>query len=275
MTKGTTKSGGQKHSLDKFYTKESVARECLSELTLTNYTEVIEPSAGSGSFSRNIENCTAYDLDPEHESITQADWFTISRDRGQDSNILVVGNPPFGQQNNLAISFINHAAKFANTIAFILPLSFQKIAVQERIDLNLHLVLNKQLEKNSFTLHGQDMDVPCVFQVWEYRENEKRVKQAKIEIPGFNFVKKDANPDFYIQRVGGRAGTAGLDWANRSIQSNYFVKLDPALFTNTQDIVEIINDTHFPEKDYSVGPRSLSKQELLSNIKENLIQSTK
>jgi predicted RNA methylase len=263
--KGTTKSGGQKHSLDKFYTKPEIAHELLQNLNLQSFTEIIEPSAGSGAFANLITDCIAYDLEPEAEGIIQADWFTVSRSKDEGSKILVVGNPPFGQQNSLAVSFINHAAQFADTIAFVLPLSFMKVGVQKRLNKNLHLVKHVILPKNSFTLHGAGMNIPCVFQIWEYDSQQTRTDKEIKPIEGFTFVKKSDNPDLYIQRVGGRAGMAGEDWQGRSEQSNYFIKLDSALFDKAE-MIAMVNKLLFEERNLSVGPRSLSKQELLSSL---------
>jgi hypothetical protein len=175
---------------------------------------------------------------------------------------LVIGNPPFGQQNSLAVRFINHAATFADTIAFIVPLSFKKDSVKNMLNPNLHLRSEVVLPKNSFTLEGEDMDVPCVFQIWDYKK-EARVKPAVVKVNAFSFVSKLEAPDLYIQRVGGRAGHAGTDWADRSAQSNYFVKVDLSIISPAK-LVDLVNGLKFPSKDWSVGPRSLSKQELLS-----------
>lgn len=67
--KGTTKSQGQKDPLDRFYTAESTAAFCLSQLDLLLYSLIIEPSAGRGSFSNQIENCLAFDIDPQAAGI--------------------------------------------------------------------------------------------------------------------------------------------------------------------------------------------------------------
>lgn len=263
--KGTTKSNGRKHELDKFYTKPEMAAECLSRLDLDSYSLVIEPSAGSGAFSNQIENCVAFDLEPEDPKITKQDWFLYSRERDSQEKILVVGNPPFGQQNNLAVKFINHAAKFADTIAFVLPKSFMKTSLQDSINPDFTLTESVMLPKNSFTLDGVSIDVPCVFQVWEYTPSQRRKIQKLRKIEGVSFVKKEDNPDLYIQRVGGNAGTAGLNVSERSMQSNYFVKID----SNTIDpasFVDMVNETHFAVRDLSVGPRSISKKELVNEL---------
>lgn len=92
--KGTTKSGGQKHKLDKFYTKPAIAEYCLSLLDVDSYERVIEPSAGSGSFSNLIPGVIAFDLDPEAAGIVSQDWFLYEGERIA-GRTLVVGKSSF------------------------------------------------------------------------------------------------------------------------------------------------------------------------------------
>jgi len=83
-----------------------------------------------GNFSDKIPQSYKYDLAPEKEDIQQADWLTLDKTIFQNfSKILVYGNPPFGEQSNLAIKFFNESAKIADTIAFVLPLSFKKDSI--------------------------------------------------------------------------------------------------------------------------------------------------
>lgn len=262
---GTTKANGQKHSLDKFYTKSDVAKTCIDSVDPELFEQIIEPSAGSGSFSKQIRGCVAFDLDPEDSSVVEQDWFAYEQLREAGSKVLVIGNPPFGQQNSLAVKFINHAAGFADTIAFILPRSFMKESVQKLLYPNLHLRSNVVLERNSFTLEEEDMDVPCVFQIWDYNSSKVREHVAAPGYVGFSFVKKAANPDLYVQRVGGKAGSAGVNFLDRSEQSNYFLKVDPSV-TSAEALAKIINGIDFKARNLSVGPRSLSKKEFLVDL---------
>ena len=84
-----------KIDLDKFYTPISIAKKCISQINLNEYDTIIEPSAGSGSFS-NLLNCIAYDIEPENEKIIKQDFFTISKIEGE--HILFIGNPPLGKE---------------------------------------------------------------------------------------------------------------------------------------------------------------------------------
>lgn len=262
----STKSLGQKNKFDKFYTKPEIVDLCLKEIDLNKYDCIIEPSAGNGSFSKKL-NCIAYDIEPEDSSIIKKDFLTLDKSVFKKyNNILVIGNPPFGVQNNLAISFFNESAKFCNTIAFILPLSFKKQSIINRLDLNFNLKKEIILNKNSFTLNGNDYSVPCVFQIWEKDGVIRKKIKQKTKSELFDFVdRKDA--DFRIQRVGGNAGKASSD-LNVSKQSNYFIKNNTEL-TN-KEFIDIINSINFKNRNFSVGPRSLSKSELINEIEKTI-----
>lgn len=257
---GTTKSRGRKSSSDKFYTKPEIALRCIELVGIENFDQIIEPGAGSGSFSKQIPGCQAYDLYPEDPSVVEQDWFEYRQERVVGSRVLVIGNPPFGQQNTLAVRFINHAAAFADTVAFILPISFKKYSVQNRLDRHLHRVKEWILPANSFTLEGVDYDVPAVFQVWAWRRDERERQERRMTSPHFHFVGKDEQPDVRVQRVGGNAGVASTDMT-KSAASNYFIKIDMAM--SVDEFIAYVNQLTFPGRDFGVGPRTISKDEFV------------
>jgi hypothetical protein len=82
------------------------------------------------------------------------------------SNILTIGNPPFGKRSKLAITFFNKSAEYSHTIAFIVPLQFQKWSVQKQLNPNFKLIYSEVLEPNSFTFNNKDSNIRCCFQIW-------------------------------------------------------------------------------------------------------------
>lgn len=265
--KGTSKSLGNKHELDKFYTKENIVDECLSYLNLSEYDCIIEPSAGSGAFSNKIDNIHAFDLLPENENIVQADWLKLDKLQFSSFNkILVIGNPPFGISGSLAYSFIFESMKFADTVAFVLPKGFKKESMKNRIPFNFSLIEEIDLPKDSFTLEGNDYSVPCVFQIWQKTETLRTKVIHKNITKLFKFVKKE-EADFRVQRVGGRAGKAFLN-IEVSSESNYFVKNTSDY--STEKLMEEINSLSFPSVDHTTGPRSLPKGELIYCLESKL-----
>lgn len=266
-----TKSNGQKDIFDRFYTTSSTVKKCLDLIDFKKYDCIIEPSAGTGSFLKQFPSnilTYAYDLNPEAENIEKNDWFKVEKAQFSNYNsILVCGNPPFGQQNTLAIGFFNEAAKIADTIAFILPLSFKKASIQNRLNLNFHLENEIILDNCEFILKDeQSIIVPCVFQIWKRKPDTRTVVKLKTNTHLFDFVDKN-NADFRIQRVGGNAGKASFD-LTKSPSSNYFIKNNSNL--SNEDFVNFINGLKFPTIEFTVGPKSLSKGELISIIEDNL-----
>ena len=83
---------------------------------------IIEPSAGNGSFIRNIKklakNTVFIDIEPENSQITKADFLKYSPVKSE-SRIHVIGNP-FWKTGFATNKFIKHACGFADTVAFIL-----------------------------------------------------------------------------------------------------------------------------------------------------------
>ena len=253
-----------KDDLDRFYTKPSVVDDLLQHIDVKDYDVVVEPSAGSGSWSSKIEDCLAIDISPTNEDIIQGDFLSddfLFDDMKKDNKILVIGNPPFGRQSKLAMKFINKAAEFADTIAFILPRSFRKESVQRRIHKNFWLTKDIDLfEDSAFIFEGKDYFAPCVFQVWERREEERNTKVEKVDPVGWDYTKREYC-NIVIRRVGVAAGTAYLDnLKEKSIQPNYFLSVP-----NPTKLADEINKHSFDVYD-TVGPQSLTKKELTSFI---------
>lgn len=264
---GETGSLGKKDLLDKFYTNPATVNICLALLELDSYDNIIEPSAGNGAFLYQLpKNAVGYDIEPANEGIIKADWFEVDKS-AFSNNSLIVGNPPFGRQNSLAIRFFNESALFGRTIAFILPRSFRKPSIQNRLNLNFGLQKEILLPKESFSLNGELYDVPAVFQVWERLSIPRKPIKQKTTSKFFEFVTSD-NADFRIQRVGGNAGRASLEFATASKSSNYFIKNKSVILT--EDLVCLINRLVFFGLEDTVGPKSLAKGELVETLEQEI-----
>lgn len=109
---------------DKYYTPVELSKQLIDKtfqvLSNESITDIIEPSAGNGSFSNQL-NCVAYDIKPEDEKIIQADF--LSLDIEYKKGRLFIGNPPFGASNSLSVKFYNKCCELGDYIAFIQPIS--------------------------------------------------------------------------------------------------------------------------------------------------------
>lgn len=266
------KKGLKRNIIDKFYTKTTIVDQCIKNIkkfiTINENDIIIEPSAGNGAFIKKIKtlsnNYKFYDIEPDDKEIIKQDFLNFDYDeiKKKYNNIHIVGNPPFGRQSSLAAQFIKICCKFANSISFILPKSFKKDSMKKHFSMNYHLIFEIDLDKNAFLINDVETDVPCVFQIWKYKK-EKREEIKKMKPVNFEFVKKTDNPDISFRRVGVNAGKMMKDIENKSIQSHYFIK-----FTNNLTLDENIKklDKIKFNTDNTVGPKSISKQELIKEF---------
>jgi hypothetical protein len=278
-------TGLKRDTIDKFYTKPSVAIQCcqIIQQYITFNPDIdiiIEPSAGNGSFIEPITKITNnylfYDILPEHSQIIQQDYLNIDLSTiifpDIYTKIHIIGNPPFGRQSSLAIKFIKQSAIFCDTISFILPKSFKKESMQKHFPLKFHLVHQMDLEDNSFIINSQtkeDKDVPCVFQIWEKRDYDR--DSLIMSLPNkFSFVKKDECPDISFRRVGVNAGTIDCNKIEeKSIQSHYFIKFNLDLDIDKTTAINQLKNICF-EHNNTVGPKSISKQEIIKAFNDIL-----
>ncbi|GHT73972.1 hypothetical protein AGMMS50262_06040 [Bacteroidia bacterium] len=194
--------------LDKFYTKSEVAKKCILLVPdIESYDTIIEPAAGAGAFSNLIENCIAYDIEPETEGIIKQDFFALNKIDGDKK--IFIGNPPFGERASLAKKFIYHSIILgAETIAFILPDTFSKITNQQYslFPQNWKLIVEAELGRDNFEINKEIYHVPCTFFVWTKRESDVNLRKKKLPQPKkIKFLprcSKDA--DFTINGNNGR-----------------------------------------------------------------------
>lgn len=267
--------GLKRNTIDKYYTKDNITKLCLqiiNENLKINYEDdlIIEPSAGNGSFIKVIKqlcgNYKLFDLEPDNDEIIQQDFLNL--DYSQliaYTRIHIIGNPPFGRQSSLAIKFIRYASLFCDSISFILPKSFKKDSLRNKIPLCFHLLNETDLPKNSFLVNNTEYDVPCVFQIWEKKET-KRLPPSNILPKKFKFVKKNELHDISFRRVGVNAGNIATETEDKSIQSHYFIKFDNfdnELFNKLKEVV-------FNNSNNTVGPKSISKPDVV-NIYNNIL----
>lgn len=167
--------------LDQFFTVEDIAK--LYYKQLIDYLKkkkvkiedciFIEPSAGNGVFYNLLPKNQSIGIDiyPMAEGIIKHDFLSWEPPSNLKNKIKVfIGNPPFGYRGWLALAFMNHAAKFADYIAFILPMSFQsdgKGSPKNRVT-NMKLEYSETVPLNSFiNPYGKIEKVNALWQIWE------------------------------------------------------------------------------------------------------------
>ena len=207
--------------LDKFYTISSYSKICIEKVfelyNKSDFDLIIEPSAGNGSFYNQIENDNKIGLDisPEDENILKMNFFDYTPPQNK-KNILVIGNPPFGKISSIAIKFFNHSSKWANVIAFIIPRTFRRFSVQNKLNNNFHLIYDSDVPLNPCCFTPK-LNVKCCFQIWHRQNNIRPVinlekKHDDWDFLAFGPLDKQNQPtppnnaDFAILAYGGKIG---------------------------------------------------------------------
>jgi predicted RNA methylase len=184
----------RKTGVEQYYTPRDLAFELSSRLVAITGIDhtFLEPAGGNGAFIEALrrlgaKDIEAVDLYPKHPSVAQADFLTY-RPNGQ--NLVTVSNPPFGRNNSLSIPFFNHAANQSDYIAFLVPRSWRKWSVQNRLDPRFHLVSDQDVAVNYVTDTGEQIgtnnDLRTCFQIWEKRAELR----SKVKIQDQGLIRK-------------------------------------------------------------------------------------
>jgi hypothetical protein len=177
-----------KIEFDKYYTPPIVARWCIEKayevIGKDNITEVVEPSAGAGSFSHQIPNCIAMDLYPQHEYIHQADF--ITEGLGYKKGRLFIGNPPFGgSSGKLVKHFYDKCVSEGDYIAWILPANYYN----NYNHFDKFEIIYSTLLKTEYT----NIDIPTSFVIYKRNPDVDKFKniQYKSDIVDIEIYARD------------------------------------------------------------------------------------
>jgi predicted RNA methylase len=149
---------------------------------------VIEPAGGTGSFLQAAKALKAnklisFDIEPKAEGVLLADFLLETKGLEKISNAITISNPPFGRNNSLSIPFFNKAAQHSQYIAFVVPRSWRKWSVLNRLNRNFHLVHDEDLSIDYVDELGemvwQKARLNTCFQIWERREELRPVIKVK------------------------------------------------------------------------------------------------
>ena len=135
---------------------------------------------------------------------------------------VIIGNPPYGSGANLAIKFINKCAELSDDIRMVLPLSFVKDSIQNKVNLNLVIADERELPPDTFP-NG----IRAVYQRW-VTSDTPRVKVIKPRIhEDFEFLRYEDRFDanVFIGEYGcGPSGRVKTEDFTHYARGHYFIK---------------------------------------------------
>lgn len=174
---------------DKYYTPIEISNFCWQKVDeiigFDNISEIIEPSVGNGSFLHNDKYMPhfAYDIEPEctseYTQIIKGDF--LKQNINYLYGRLFIGNPPFGNKNNLVVNFYNKCCELGDYIAFILPIS----------------QLNNNLQMYKFDLiYSYDLGIlsysgvklHCCFNIYRRPKNGELNKKPNVKLKDITII---------------------------------------------------------------------------------------
>lgn len=250
--------------LDQYYTSSTLASYFMDKiksiLPYSKYDILLEPSAGTGSFFSLLDSRRiGLDLDPKYPEVQNMNFYEFSPPNGK--RILTIGNPPFGKNSSEAVKFFNNAAKFSEAICFVIPRTFRKVSVSNRLDLNFELIFDETVPDDSFIFEGKTYNVPCCMQIWVKSSSVRQKISTKSfkDVEAYFSIVPPCQSDFSVQRVGAGAGTIRTD--NRlkySKESNWFIK------SKVPGVYDIFTKLNFDNVKYNTaGNPSISPGEMI------------
>ena len=202
---------------DAYFTPPESSAWCVEVLKDFNWVNVLtttlEPCVGSGSLANQLPGkVIGCDLiDHGYPGVIVGDYLEAP-ERSVD---LVFTNPPFGRAGSLALKILNKAARDSDRLAFILPSSFRKISIIDRIDPYLHPVYDSDLPNQNYILpDGSVRWVNTCFQMWERRSTRRRLFKDFIHYSQYTRRVDPSEAEFAFRTQGASAGKVleGLDY---------------------------------------------------------------
>ena len=219
---------------EQFYTPNDTAQFCFDIIKpYVNSPSCVwlEPAGGTGSFinvmlNNGVETIISYDIEPKHPLVKLTSDF-LKEDLTGLNNCVTLTNPPFGRANKLAVPFFNKCAEVSDLIGFLVPKSWRKWSVINRLDQHFHLVEDIELnidflyETNEKRSKGK---LNTVFQVWQKR-NKIREKII-IEDRGYITKTTPKEADVSLTIFGRGCGKIKTEFERVDNTTQMFLKLN-------------------------------------------------
>jgi predicted RNA methylase len=218
---------------EQFYTPAPLARELFTHVAgvVPNLAErvVIEPAGGTGAFIKaakkfGVADIVSFDIEPKHSGISAGNFLEAELNvRGA----VTISNPPFGRNNSLSIPFFNKAAENSDYIAFIVPRSWRKWSVINRLDQRFHLVFDKDIQIDYVDENGEELStksrLATCFQIWQKR----KVTRPIVSVVDNEFIKKvkPADADVSLTIFGFNCGKVRTEFKREPNSTQMFLKL--------------------------------------------------
>ena len=258
---------------EQYYTPRELAGLLVSkvERLVSDFSSrtVVEPAGGTGAFVEaakafGAKKVLSVDIEPKHSDVSKANYLEATL---KLRDAITISNPPFGRNNSLSIPFFNRAADHSEYIAFIVPRSWRKWSVINRLDRRFHLVHDEDLSidyvDDTDELISQKNNLKTCFQIWQRKEVLREI--VKVEDQGYVTKVKPEEADVALTVFGFSCGKVNTDFERKSNTTRMFLKLNHPKALNalqTADFTRFSKNTAYTE--------ALSFQEINFLLNERL-----
>ena len=245
---------------EQYYTPDDLAlrltREVVAVIGSLDGRTVLEPAGGTGAFIRAAQQLGAssvvsFDIEPKHTDVVRADFLSK---KVRLSDAVAISNPPFGRNNSLSIPFFNKAADHAEYICFIVPRSWRKWSVINRLDRRFELVADHDIAMDYVDDQGTHLSkqllLKTCFQIWR-RLPEGQLRPAyRVRDMGLLTKVKPEDADIAMRVFGFNCGRVFQDFERKPNSTLMFLKLnDPRVLRvlQTADFERFFKNTAYTE----------------------------
>ena len=232
---GAKKKPGNKRITGKeqYYTPTDLAEKLIAEVLVLvpdlAKRQILEPAGGTGSFLKAAAKAGAtdflsFDIEPKHANVTKANFLDAVL---TGENAVTISNPPFGRNNSLSIPFFNKAANHSEFICFIVPRSWRKWSVINRLDRRFHLVAEHDIQIDYEDDAGEKLSVKnglaTCFQIWQRKDALRPI--YSVSDRGIIEKTDSHNADVALTIFGFSCGKVMTEFERKPNSTKMFLKL--------------------------------------------------
>lgn len=254
---------------DKYYTSLELAKYCIDKtfeiIGENNITDIIEPSAGNGSFSNQLFFCSAYDIEPESNKIIRQDYLKLNLE--YKSGRLIIGNPPYGSKMHLAAKFFKKSIQLGDYISFILPIS----QLDNTVTLyEFDLIYSEDLGIQKYS----DRDIYCCLNIFK-RPVKGLNSKPKFEMKDIKIVRDakkgyDDIQDYDIRMVYWGSGCAGkiLSREDKRYAGEYKIKIYNEKLKDR--IIQVLHNTDWKNELKTIAMLKIKQYHIYNLLKREI-----
>lgn len=261
---------------EQFYTPQGLADRVVSDAieVFGSITDLvfIEPAGGTGAFvnaaiSNSFKEIISYDIEPKHSMVIQGNFLEQSLNV---SRAVTISNPPFGRNNSLSVKFFNHAALYSDYIVFIVPRSWRKWSVMNKLDPYFELKKDEELTINYVDDQGvsnyTSNNLRTCIQYWQRTSSPRN----PYDVTDMSVVKKTDhnNADVALTIFGYSCGTLLTEFERKPNTTKMFLKL------NHEKALEALQSVDYSKFSMNTAyTQALSLKEINYLINEYIFES--